>query len=215
MIDNCKWTWTTQNLVSGYAITAKNGNAIFLPLAGSWDEEGFELDRRAYYWSSSISALDIDYCGTRCAVALTFKDNDWDTTVSSRYEGLPVRPVFGPAQPAPQIDMLSISVSNISSTDCTLSFSTNNSSKTYYWEVVEDALVSEYGAMAILESYIDYYVNAGVLSDYLDSGNRTYKYSEAYGSALNSNTVYDVIAVFCDSSGQTSGDVAFKEFTTK
>ena len=42
--NNCTWTWTTQNGVSGYKVTSKkNGNSIFLPGAAN----------SGYYWSSS------------------------------------------------------------------------------------------------------------------------------------------------------------------
>ena len=34
LIDNCTWTWTTQNGVNGYKVIGTNGNSIFLPAAG-------------------------------------------------------------------------------------------------------------------------------------------------------------------------------------
>ena len=34
LIDNCTWTWTTRNGVSGCKVTGPNGNSIFLPAAG-------------------------------------------------------------------------------------------------------------------------------------------------------------------------------------
>ena len=34
LINNCTWTWTTQNGVSGYNVEGPNGNSIFLPAAG-------------------------------------------------------------------------------------------------------------------------------------------------------------------------------------
>ena len=34
LLDNCTWTWTTQNGVNGYNVEGPNGNSIFLPAAG-------------------------------------------------------------------------------------------------------------------------------------------------------------------------------------
>ena len=48
--DNCSWTWTSQNGVNGYRVTATNGNSIFLPAASKYNagSDGF-------YWSSSLN----------------------------------------------------------------------------------------------------------------------------------------------------------------
>ncbi len=50
--DNCAWTWTTENGVTGLRVSAINGNSIFLPAAG------FRIDSfqagYGYYWSSSL-----------------------------------------------------------------------------------------------------------------------------------------------------------------
>ena len=71
--NNCDGVWTTQNGVSGYKFTARNGsgNSIFLPAAGWWRgssriDDGF----RGYYWSSSLSgslsdnAMSVVFNGT-------------------------------------------------------------------------------------------------------------------------------------------------------
>ena len=60
LIDNCTWTWTTQNGVNGYQVTSKtNGNSIFLPAAGYRDDTRlYGAGSYGYYWSSS---LDTDY----------------------------------------------------------------------------------------------------------------------------------------------------------
>ena len=56
LLENCSWTWTTQNGVNGMLVTGPNGGTVFLPAAGyRWydnlDEEGLY----GYYWSSSLS----------------------------------------------------------------------------------------------------------------------------------------------------------------
>ena len=53
LLNNCTWTWTTQNGVNGYKVTSKkNGNSIFLPAAGYGG--GSSLTVAGSYWSSSL-----------------------------------------------------------------------------------------------------------------------------------------------------------------
>ena len=85
----CTQTWTTQNDVKGYLITASNGNSIFLPAAGDW--KGSKLENapyRAYYWSSSLTESDKSQ-----ALVLYFSSSDNYIGRHSRYYGLPIRPV--------------------------------------------------------------------------------------------------------------------------
>ena len=92
LIDNCTWTWTTQDGVKGYEVKSKkNGNSIFLPAAGrrtvsELKDAGSEGD----YWSSSLRSA---YLSSEYARDLYF-DADlhkWDSDF--RYSGLSVRPV--------------------------------------------------------------------------------------------------------------------------
>ena len=57
LINNCTWTWTTQNGVNGYKVTGPNGNSIFLPAAG-YIGVGTLHDAGSYgnYWSSSLNS---------------------------------------------------------------------------------------------------------------------------------------------------------------
>ena len=48
--NNCTWTSVTYNGVSGYLVSASNGNAIFLP-----------GDYNTYYWTSSKSSNSYYY----------------------------------------------------------------------------------------------------------------------------------------------------------
>ena len=58
LINNCTWTWTTQNGVNGYKVTGPNGNSIFLPAAGCMHEGILDVDGSdGIYMSGS---LDID-----------------------------------------------------------------------------------------------------------------------------------------------------------
>ena len=87
LIDQCTWKKSSQGGRSGYKITSKNGNSIFLPAAG--ERDGSSLDyagKLGYYWSSTPdeSAAQGAYrlsSGHRCVI--------W----SGRESGRSVRPV--------------------------------------------------------------------------------------------------------------------------
>ena len=91
LLENCTWTWTTKNGVNGYEVKSKtNGNSIFLPAAGSRNDES--LGDAGYYGRYWLSSL---FTG--------FPDNAWHVRFSSDYVnrdyfyrggGLSVRPVL-------------------------------------------------------------------------------------------------------------------------
>ena len=82
--NNCTWTWTTQNGVSGYKVTSKkNGNSIFLPGAAN----------SGYYWSSSAYPGSTVY-----AYCLMFTSVSVNCDYSQRNYGQSVRAVFGEKQ---------------------------------------------------------------------------------------------------------------------
>ena len=55
LYNNCSWSWTTQNGVSGYKVTGPNSNNIFLPAAGYRDNSNLiYAGSYGYYWSSSL-----------------------------------------------------------------------------------------------------------------------------------------------------------------
>ena len=70
LIDNCDWTWTTQNGVNGYKVTSKkNGNSIFLPAAGFRGSMMIGVGSYGNYGSSSVFSNDNEfayslYCGS-------------------------------------------------------------------------------------------------------------------------------------------------------
>ena len=90
LIDNCTWTWTTRNGVSGYKVTSnKNGNSIFLPAAGHRLETSRgDAGNWGYYWNSTPSEDD-----TRGSYNLIFNSGYHDTDWGGRYYGCTVRPV--------------------------------------------------------------------------------------------------------------------------
>ena len=89
LFNNCSWTWTTLNGVTGYRVTGPNGNSIFLPAAGYRSDSGV-FDRGSYgrYWSSSLYSYSSLF-----AFFLDFHDGYYDWDWCDRYYGQSVRPV--------------------------------------------------------------------------------------------------------------------------
>ena len=90
LIENCTWTWTTQNGVNGYKVEGPNGNSIFLPLAGY--RYGSSLNgagSSGHYWSSSPIG-DID----NSVYDLYFSSVNYFMSYSYCYYGLSVRPIL-------------------------------------------------------------------------------------------------------------------------
>lgn len=79
LIDNTTSVWTTVNGVNGRKFTGTNGNSLFLPGTGGWDELGLDYaGELGSYWSSSLSE--------------SYPDNAWYVSFDSGYQG--VRGVF-------------------------------------------------------------------------------------------------------------------------
>lgn len=87
--ENCKWVWITMNGVKGYKVIGPNGNTIFLPASGYFND--WKINRAGlygYYWSSSHCEITSDvYC-------LYINSSRYDYDISFRYIGRSVRPVF-------------------------------------------------------------------------------------------------------------------------
>ena len=89
LLDNCTWTWTTQNNHNGFRVTDPNGNSIFLPAAGCRDGSySRNVGSRGDYWSSTPSG------STLSAYYLFFYSGDPGRDRISRYFGQSVRPVL-------------------------------------------------------------------------------------------------------------------------
>ena len=89
LIDNCTWTWMTQNGVNGRLATGPNGNSIFLPAAGYrlW---GNLKDIDGLYWSSTLDSIGYY---TSLAYNLEFDSDELNWSSSYRFYGLTVRAV--------------------------------------------------------------------------------------------------------------------------
>lgn len=55
--ERCQWEWTSRNGVSGFKVTAANGNSIFLPAAGyCYGDQVNDAGHIGSYWTSSLIA---------------------------------------------------------------------------------------------------------------------------------------------------------------
>ena len=88
LLDECTWTWTTQNGVKGYKVTGPNGNHIFLPAAGYRSRSSlYSAGERGIFWSSPLESGSYDAC------CLTFGSGYQGVGWGDRYFGHSVRPV--------------------------------------------------------------------------------------------------------------------------
>lgn len=90
LINDCSWSWTTQNGVNGYKVTGPNDNSIFLPAAG--DRFFTEVGSRGssgYYWSGTLNEGD---SRNACYLYFYSDDHDWGYYNYRNY-GHTVRPV--------------------------------------------------------------------------------------------------------------------------
>ena len=93
--ENSTWTWQDDydgTRVKGMLITSDiNGNTIFLPATGYYSQDKLKFEDYGYYWSSTLSF--VNYNTDADFVCFDFLGYSPTNTGSSRYHGLPVRPV--------------------------------------------------------------------------------------------------------------------------
>lgn len=94
LVNNCTWTWTTQNGVTGAKVTGPNGNSIFLPAGGrKYAESGLrDFGNYGCYWTSTIEGGK----GTKSSAQFLLfynYDKGRNTEGRNRINGMPVRPV--------------------------------------------------------------------------------------------------------------------------
>ena len=93
LINNCTWTWTTQNGVNGYKVASKvNSNCIFLPAAA------YRIDTSLYtpgddgsYWSSTPRGDG--YNNSSCLLSFNSSSHYVVSSTTQRYLGYSIRPV--------------------------------------------------------------------------------------------------------------------------
>ena len=88
LINNCSWSWTTQNGVKGYKVTGPSGNSIFLPAAGyRYDTSLYVAGSHGCYWSASPNS------SSNYAYNLYFYSGYYVWGSYGRLHGHTVRPV--------------------------------------------------------------------------------------------------------------------------
>ena len=88
MVDNCTWTWTTQNGVDGQLVTGPNGNTMFLPAAGSWYASLGLVGYWGFYWSLTLCSSSPEDAFRMYFGSITLS---WSN--DGRHGGFPVRAV--------------------------------------------------------------------------------------------------------------------------
>lgn len=89
LLENCTWTWTTQNGVNGHLAVADNGNSVFFPAAGGRTDRILNsAGSSAYYWSSSLYTFD-----SHRSWHMLFSSSRSELSNTSRNIGCSVRPV--------------------------------------------------------------------------------------------------------------------------
>ena len=98
LYDECDKTWSILNGITGCYFTGPSGKSIFLPAAGCFDSESYEVGRKGYYWSATPNDNDNSDDGTspgHWAFSLRFNsDYCYDFDGGYRSDGCSIRPVF-------------------------------------------------------------------------------------------------------------------------
>lgn len=90
LINECTWTKTYRNGIYGYIIQSKkNGNSIFLPFAGSREDNELDWLGKDFYYPSRDLCDDYSHC---IEGIMASSDSPIKWTIS-RTIGLPIRPV--------------------------------------------------------------------------------------------------------------------------
>ena len=104
----CTWEWTTKNGVNGHVVTGPNGNSIFIPAGGSYNQfnnENITIGQQGWL-------LARDRASTQSAYELGTKPNGPYKASCSRCCGLNIRPVYYDA-PTPLIQYKEIDISGL------------------------------------------------------------------------------------------------------
>ena len=90
LIDNCTFTWTTQNGTTGRLVTGKNGNSIFFPANGCYINTSLcDNIFEGFYWSST----NCDIIPNKSAYFIDFSMEKYVVDWFMRFYGYGVRPV--------------------------------------------------------------------------------------------------------------------------
>ena len=91
LVDNCTWTWTSQNGVAGSLATGPNGNSIFFPVGGYKLFDRLEGAESGFYYSKSLEILS--YCSSSGASNMQVMSSRTGVGGCTRMNGTAIRPV--------------------------------------------------------------------------------------------------------------------------
>lgn len=89
IVNSCNFTTETINGVDGCRITGPNGNSIFLPFTGYWQESSYRSPTGGYYWSANSHPSSANN-----AYRMKFVSNYKEEHYCGKFVGLPIRPVM-------------------------------------------------------------------------------------------------------------------------
>ena len=61
LCNNTTWEYTFHNGVQGFLVTGNNGNSMFVPSCGQFDENGLSVEERAILWTSETDGSHTAY----------------------------------------------------------------------------------------------------------------------------------------------------------
>ena len=197
--DNCtQYEDVEYNGVRGFVLVSNTTeNILFVPISNYYQSP-------YYYWTSSLN--------TSTNKAYYIRTDHVCGLIGDmvRYTDGYIRPVQGTSSGGnTDENKIDISVTDITSTTCVVSLHPNVSG-TYFWDIIEKDTFDKYGGDYVLNYYVSYYKEEGLLGNVLDNGDSTYDYKE-----LTSKTQYVVFAGYCDANGNVKSKVSSKTFTTK
>lgn len=89
LMSQCTWRWTLSDGVYGYKVTGQNGNYIFLPCTGYYDDSTlYRQENMGYYWLATGSRG-----GSQWAYNLHFGPSGHSVFGSCRFSGYNIRAV--------------------------------------------------------------------------------------------------------------------------
>ena len=146
LIDNCTWTWKALNNINGYEVRSTNGNSIFLPAAGYYDEGNLSsVGIIGLYWSSTLDTSG----GSDSAFRVTIAQSDIYRLSVHRFIGQSIRPVKSP-QPNTEI-YYTTTDGSIPKIEITYAYSDNQGTVCNY---DRSTITSEYGKIKYQDNIV-------------------------------------------------------------
>ena len=94
LLTNCVWIYEELNAVKGYRIVGNNGNSIFLPFAGYYENGNEGTISSGHYWTKSLDTDNYNDNANYGAFGLYLAIGYTICTSLDRYQGRSIRPVY-------------------------------------------------------------------------------------------------------------------------